>query len=83
MDENSKKEETMGKEEFRNLAVDMKPVIKDMEDVLKKHGIKRLVSLAISTDGYFNLNVHDSQWEFKRADSSEKCVIYRCEREEL
>lgn len=73
----------IGKEKFKELAQDMKPVLKNMEDILKKHGVECLVSLCISTDGYFNLNVHDSEWEFKRTNSNSKSVIYRCESEEV
>lgn len=83
MDERNKKEESMGKEEFRELAKDMKPIIKDMEDVLKKHGVECLASLCMSTDGYFSFDIHNSKWEYKRSNSNAKSVIYMYESEEV
>ena len=69
------KNNEMEKEKFKDLARDMKPVIKNMEEVFKKHDIECLSSLTVSTDGYFNFRIHDSDWEFKRADSNSKLVI--------
>lgn len=69
------KENDISKEKFRELAKDMKPIISDMEKVLNKHGIECLSSLTMSTDGYFRFNVHDTDWEFKRASKDAKSVI--------
>ena len=62
-------------EEFKKLANDMKPVLKSMEEVLKKHNIECLTSTCLSTDGYFNFSLHDSDWEFKRTNSDAKMLI--------
>lgn len=78
-----KSEGKMEKEEFRKLAVDMKPVIKDMEDVLRKHEVKCIASLTICADGYFNFSTHNSSWEFKRTDSSGKSLICTYTSEEV
>lgn len=68
-------ENKVGRDEFRELAKDMKPVIKDMEAVLNKHDITCLASLTMSTDGYFNFGIHDSDWGFIRSDSNSRQVI--------
>lgn len=73
----------MTQEEFKELAKDLKPVVKTMEDVLKKHNIESLTSMCMSTDGYFNFNVHDSEWEFKRANSNTKMLICKSITEEV
>lgn len=65
----------MSKEKFRELAEDMKPVIMDMDRILNKHGIECLSSLTMSTDGYFRFDIHDTEWEFKRANKDAKSVI--------
>lgn len=69
------KENEMSKEEIKELAKDMKPVIESMEEVLKKHDIKCLTSMTMGTDGYFNFSLHDSDWEFKRLNSGSKALI--------
>lgn len=71
------------KEKFKELAKDMKPVINDMEAVLKKHGIECLSSLTMNTDGYFNFGIHDSDWEFKRTRNDSKSVIAATFTEEI
>ena len=73
----------IGKEKFKELAKDMKPVINDMEAVLKKHGIECLSSLTMNTDGYFNFGIHDSDWEFKRTRNDSKSVIAATFTEEI
>lgn len=65
----------MDKEKFRELSKDIKPVIMDMERVLNKHDVECISSLTMSTDGYFRFNVHDTKWEFVRADSNSKPMI--------
>ena len=65
----------MTQEEFEELAKDLKPVLKSMEAVLKKHNIECLTSTCMSTDGYFNFSLHDSDWEFKRTNSNAKMLI--------
>ena len=73
----------IGKEKFKELAKDMKPVINDMEAVLKKHGIDCLSSLTMSIDGYFNFSIHDSDWEFKRIGNDSRSVISATLTEEM
>lgn len=77
------KSKDLSHEEFKELAKDLKPVIKTMEEVLKKHSVECITSMTMSTDGYFHFSVHDSGWEFKRLDSNEKALICRCISEEV
>ena len=70
-----KESNNITQEEFKDLAKDLKPVLKSMEDVLKKHNIECLASTSMSTDGYFNFSLHDSDWEFKRLSSDAKMLI--------
>lgn len=69
------KKNEISMEEFRELAKDMKPVLKSIEAVLKKHNINCLTSTVVSTDGYFNFNVHDSDWLYSRTDSNARAFI--------
>lgn len=75
MEKSGMKKKEISMEEFRELAKDMKPVLKSMETVLKKHNINCLTSMTVSTDGYFNFNVHDSEWVYSRADSNARSLI--------
>lgn len=72
---NQEKSKELTQEEFKELANDLKPVLKSMEAVLKKHNIECLASTCLSTDGYFNFSLHDSDWEFKRTNSDAKTLI--------
>lgn len=69
--------------EFKELANDLKPVLKSMEAVLKKHNIECLTSISMSADGYFNFSLHDSDWEFKRLSSDAKMLICKSITEEV
>lgn len=77
--EDIKKE--MGKNEFRELAKDMEPVIAQMEEVLKRNDVTNLVSLTMDVEGYFHFQPHNSDWEFKRlnTDSRPKLSMTICE----
>lgn len=72
---NQEESKELTQEEFEELAKDLKPVLKSMEAVLKKHNIECLTSTCLSTDGYFNFSLHDSDWEFKRTNSDAKTLI--------
>ena len=72
---NREESKDLTQEEFEKLAKDLKPVLKSMEAVLKKHNIECLTSTCLSTDGYFNFSLHDSDWEFKRTNSDAKTLI--------
>lgn len=65
----------MQKEQFRDLALDMKPVIKDFEKVLKKHGIDRIAHVVISNVGYFCFQLADSNYEMARTRDGEPIRI--------
>lgn len=52
--------------EFKKLAVDMIPVIKEMEKVLRKYGIENLASISMSVDGYFTFSHTGTEWDFTR-----------------
>lgn len=77
------KSKDLSHEKFKELAKDLKPVIKTMEEVLKKHDIESITSMTMSTDGYFHFSVHDSGWEFKRLDSEAKTLICKSITEEV
>lgn len=77
------KHENLTQEGFKELAKDMKPVLKSMEEVLEKHNIECLTSLCINSDGYFNFSLHDSEWEFRRLNHDAKMMICRNITEEV
>lgn len=55
------------KEEFKALAVAMKPVIEEMWAVLKEHKVECLASVTMSTDGYVRFYHHNTDWEMSRS----------------
>lgn len=57
--------------EFRELATDMIPVLKDMEIVLKKHNIRDLASVSMSIDGYFRFNHAGTKWDYVRLSEND------------
>lgn len=66
----------MSEEAFEKLAEDMEPVIKAMEDVLKKHGIEGIASLDMSADtGYFTFDLHCTKWRYTRSDDTSPAKI--------
>lgn len=73
----------MGKKEFRELAEDMKPVIEQIEEILKRYDIPGLATLAMDTDGYFRFQTAESEWEFKRVNDDSKPMISMTICEEL
>lgn len=56
----------MNKENFKQLATDMKSLINDMTEILKKHGVEKLASIVVSADGYFVCTTHKCEWEMCR-----------------
>ena len=80
---NQEESKELTQEEFKELANDLKPVLKSMEAVLKKHNIECLTSTCLSTGGYFNFSLHDSDWEFKRTNSDAKMLICKSITEEI
>ena len=63
------------KEKFKALAADMKPVIDEMNEVLKKHGIECLASVTLSSDGYATFSHHKTSWEMIRTTGTENFEI--------
>lgn len=68
---------------FKELAVDMMPVIKCMEEVLKKHGIESLASINMSIDGYFTFSHTGTEWDFTRVCKNDAPKIQMNYAEEL
>lgn len=69
--------------EFKELAVDMMPVIRGMEEVLKKHSVERLASITMSTDGYFTFSHAGTEWDFTRVCKNDAPKIQMNYMEEL
>lgn len=70
------KPDEMSMEKFEELAMDLNPVIKSMEAVLNKYGIKGIVSLRMSADdGYFSFNMHCSEWEYSKSGAEAPAII--------
>lgn len=63
------------KGKFKALAADMLPVIERMNAVLEKHGVEKLASVTMSTDGYFSFYTHETAWEMIRVSGSDTAKI--------
>lgn len=63
------------KEKFKALAADMLPVIEQMNEVLRKHGVEKLASVTTRTDGYFLFYTHETAWEMSRVSGSDTAKI--------
>ena len=63
------------KEKFKALAADMKPVIEEMNEILKKHGVDCLASVTLSTDGYATFSHHKTSWEMTKVPGAENFEI--------
>lgn len=63
----------MEKEKIRALAKEMKEVLDQGIEVLKKHGVEDdpVVSIAISADGYMSMNIQDADWALIRCAGEE------------
>lgn len=68
---------------FRELAVDIMPVIKDMEKVLRKHEVEDLASISMSVDGYFTFSHTGTEWDFTRVCKNDAPKIQMNYTEEL
>lgn len=57
-------------EEFKEMAKDALPLIIQLEEVLKKHGVSNMASLTtdVST-GYFTFSTYESDWEMLRTNN--------------
>lgn len=57
-------------EEFKELAKDILPLVNQIEDVLKKHGVTAIASVTadVST-GYFSFSTHANRWEMLRVNN--------------
>lgn len=57
-------------ERFKELAKDILPLVNQIEDVLKKHGVTVMASMtADTTTGYLSFCTHANQWEMVRANN--------------
>lgn len=54
-------------EDFRKLSMDVLPLAKKLQEVLKEHGVEDLASLTLSPDGYMAFHTHETKWEMVRA----------------
>lgn len=52
--------------EFKDLCIEVLPAIGNIEQVLKKAGVKEGVSIRVGNDGYLSLDVYNSKWRMAR-----------------
>lgn len=69
------------KEEFKALAVAMKPIIEEMWAVLKEHKVEDLACLSVKTDGYVWFRHGGTDWELSRYVGETELAICNNERE--
>lgn len=63
------------KEEFKMLAIAMKPIIEEMWAVLKEHKVEDLASVTMSTDGYVAFSHHGTTWDMIRYQGESDFII--------
>ncbi len=57
-------------ERFRGMAKEALPLIVQLEEVLKKHGVSAIASLTADvTTGYFSFSTHENEWEMTRSNN--------------
>lgn len=57
-------------EEFKEMAKDALPLIIQLEEVLKKHGVSNIASLTADvTTGYFSFSTYANEWEILRVNN--------------
>ena len=57
-------------ERFRGMAKEVLPLIIQLEEVLKKHGVSAISNLTADvTTGYFSFSTHENKWEVMRLNN--------------
>lgn len=57
-------------EEFKELAKDILPLVTQIEDVLKKHGVTAIASITANVaTGYFSFSTRANSWEMVRVNN--------------
>lgn len=57
-------------EEFKELAKDVLPLARQIEDALKKHGVTAIASMTVDvTTGYLSFSTHANRWEMLRINN--------------
>ncbi len=65
-----KKEAIVQGEKFKQLAIDVFPLVSQIEDVLRKHDVHDMASLTVDvTTGYFTFSTHANQWEMTKVNN--------------
>lgn len=70
----------MEKNKFKALALEVEPLLKDMEAVLEKHRVTNPVSVWMDPDGYFDFTVYETGFRMIRTDHEERPIIEHRER---
>ncbi len=65
----------MDRESFRALAIDVKPIIEELESVLEMHGVEKSAWLTCGTNGYVDFSVAECNYQLVRCVSSNKLGI--------
>ncbi len=74
----------MEKEKFRELSLEVLPMISGMMDVLKNKGEGKAAILYMNaSDGHFNMDIRETGWEFSKYSNSEKPLIRYQYKEEI
>lgn len=57
-------------EEFKELAKDILPLVNQIEDVLKRHGVTTMANMTADvTTGYLAFNTHANNWKMIRVNN--------------
>lgn len=57
-------------EKFKRLSKEVLPLIVQIENVLKKHGVSNMASLTADVEtGYFSFYTHKNKWEMTRTNN--------------
>ena len=65
----------VGLDEFRKLCLDVLPLADKLREALEKNGVKDLVGLTLSADGYLAFHTHETEFEMNRTGNGKPARI--------
>ena len=69
------------KEKFRDVCLEVLPLINGIADAVKRNGYEAMASLTIDGDDYFSFSIHDSDWKMSKVNGGPANMRYEYEEE--
>ena len=64
------------KERFKNLCLEVLPLINGIMEAIKRNGYETMTSIAMRADEYFSFSIHESGWSMVKIDGGAAKVCY-------